>query len=424
MICSAFQKWPGASWSLVRGLLVFLAYLTVAPSSPERPKIRSLHGTVNVFLGNSNGLVAVTDSRLSSAGQARGYGHKLFRVDERTICSVAGTWAIPGYQFSKINFIGAAIISKTMAAFAERIRTAAWFSSLSVNQKLDLVASSVAFRFNVALDLEHIASIRPAALQEIYLTMAGYDRGGLEIVQQALVPTLSKDVIQFIPGQPATSVVKNSLVSKVAGIRDLSESILNNPEKYRSRAGAIARYALAKKQNRTDTLKIPDLIALGLALEKASADSDSSEIGGPPEIAILQNGTISKFDNRFSADEQAKDMAEIQKILVPFHRSGDIEIRGSGHQTFCAVVAGDIGEIFVNGTFSNCTQPLDKIVFANTKFTNVRFTYDGSFFLFGNTNAFDHCVLELGPHADREDPALRALRKAYPSLFVEERENR
>ena len=54
------------------------------------------HGTINIFLANRNGLVAVTDSRLSSNGKAVARGQKLFKVDDHTICAVAGFYMDSG----------------------------------------------------------------------------------------------------------------------------------------------------------------------------------------------------------------------------------------------------------------------------------------------------------------------------------------
>ena len=58
--------------------------------------LESTHGTVNVFLVNKNGLVVVTDSRLSNAAGIVGNGQKLFRIDDRTICTIAGWYSDPG----------------------------------------------------------------------------------------------------------------------------------------------------------------------------------------------------------------------------------------------------------------------------------------------------------------------------------------
>ena len=77
-------------------LLICLALLStaaVAESNAVSPD--QSYGTVNVLLANRNGLVLVTDSMLTKGEQHTPDGVKLFKVDEKTICAVAGLYGIP-----------------------------------------------------------------------------------------------------------------------------------------------------------------------------------------------------------------------------------------------------------------------------------------------------------------------------------------
>src|SRR5258706_9342798 len=50
-----------------------------------------VHGTINVALGNENGIVVLTDSMLTAGAQQRpDPGQKLFKLDDRTVCAIAG----------------------------------------------------------------------------------------------------------------------------------------------------------------------------------------------------------------------------------------------------------------------------------------------------------------------------------------------
>jgi len=61
--------------------------------SPGQTLPSSSHGTVNILLANKNGLVAVTDSMLTfSNGSHQPIGRKLFKIDDRTICTIAGSY--------------------------------------------------------------------------------------------------------------------------------------------------------------------------------------------------------------------------------------------------------------------------------------------------------------------------------------------
>jgi hypothetical protein len=55
------------------------------------------HGTINILLANENGLVAVTDSMLSTPDDRHYPGHqKLFLIDDKTIATMAGSYSRPG----------------------------------------------------------------------------------------------------------------------------------------------------------------------------------------------------------------------------------------------------------------------------------------------------------------------------------------
>jgi 20S proteasome alpha/beta subunit len=55
-----------------------------------------LEGTLNIVLGNSNGIVVGTDSRQTQ--YRNGLAKKLFRIDDYSVCSIAGIGFIPVTQ--------------------------------------------------------------------------------------------------------------------------------------------------------------------------------------------------------------------------------------------------------------------------------------------------------------------------------------
>jgi 20S proteasome alpha/beta subunit len=74
----------------VISLLVILTTPAFASNSRKLQNALS-HGTINILLANDNGIVLVTDSRATALDG----GHfdtsvKLFRLDESTVCSIAG----------------------------------------------------------------------------------------------------------------------------------------------------------------------------------------------------------------------------------------------------------------------------------------------------------------------------------------------
>ena len=78
---------------LLVGLIIIFLNM---PGSAQPGSPRQQHGTVNIVLANPQGMVVVTDSLLSSTNSLPGRGQKLFQIDSRTICTIAGWYSSSG----------------------------------------------------------------------------------------------------------------------------------------------------------------------------------------------------------------------------------------------------------------------------------------------------------------------------------------
>jgi hypothetical protein len=76
-------------------VLVFLS-TSVGAYAQDEADDSLVHGTINIALGNENGIIVLTDSMLTGAtGQLREPGQKLFKLDDRTVCALAGFVSAP-----------------------------------------------------------------------------------------------------------------------------------------------------------------------------------------------------------------------------------------------------------------------------------------------------------------------------------------
>lgn len=91
--------------SLILALAPYMSAQASNPAKVENTKAQEdinpkdqthiTHGTVNVYLANKNGLVVVTDSKLSGDPRVP-FGQKLFKIDDHTICTIAGWFSDSG----------------------------------------------------------------------------------------------------------------------------------------------------------------------------------------------------------------------------------------------------------------------------------------------------------------------------------------
>jgi hypothetical protein len=116
---------------------------TVYTASQATPS--SLHGTVNIILANKNGLIAVTDSRLSSPqGLAMGSAQKLFKLDSKTICTIAGQYSLGGPSQEPNEVLGMALVSRIIA---QLVNDREWSTLTTVTAKSQAIASGLSSSF-------------------------------------------------------------------------------------------------------------------------------------------------------------------------------------------------------------------------------------------------------------------------------------
>lgn len=129
--------------------LLTLPYLALA-QQPLRDADLIVHGTINVALANKNGLVVLTDSVLTdgSGHQLPESGEKLFKLDDRTVCSIAG--------FVSATAPISDLSANTSAIIHEYVSQSARQGPQSIKERLR------ALSFLLNLHLSAIANVRDA----------------------------------------------------------------------------------------------------------------------------------------------------------------------------------------------------------------------------------------------------------------------
>jgi hypothetical protein len=285
--------------------ILFIASLVSASVCVTNAKTTpvSAHGTVNVLLANKNGLVAVTDSRLSSNGQPKGSGQKLFRLDDKTVCTVAGQYFLGGPPNERGETQGMALLSRQIAQITAQPD---WKTLKSVEDKLNAVSHGLALTFGLILTMDNtlLSMSDPRTklpVENIQLTVAGYDLHGLRVAQTVLKSTRDKGASFWTSTPLEVFTVEDSFRYVLAGIRNFDEPILNNPAVAldgisNSDLNAIKVYAQAKNKDGGRSLKLDELKGLGIALAKYSEHRAPNVIGAETQIAYLRDNRVDLFD--------------------------------------------------------------------------------------------------------------------------------
>jgi len=367
-----------------------------------------VHGTINIALGNKNGLVVLTDSMVTSTDATGAHhqlptpGQKLFKLDDRTICSVAGFAAAPAVS---TRFTASDLNTSTSAIIHEYVRQSAPQSRQSIAEKL----RALAFLFEMHLAM--IANVRDAAgsptpidAYRFQFIVAGYDIDDKPKIGRIAL-RMKNNNGSFISEIEDVSLlnVEEELVAQLTGMPDVAAQILQHPES-KPQDAAIKLYAtsLTESGGRSLTLEQMEELAKRLAYYTSKAHE---EVGGPNQVAILQKSQTVKIDQ--------PTFPELPRPLFRFSLVVD------SHFSYSSVVfAKGSPAVFVRCSWVGMQHDLDGHYYIGSEFTKSVLIYDGGDVNLGDTNRVTDSVLLLGPHAILENEAVRRLTGTFSSLRV------
>jgi hypothetical protein len=369
-------------------------------------------------LANKNGLVAITDSRLSSNGVAVGSGQKLFKLDDNTICTIAVEYLVVGPRNAQGEVLGIALVSRSIDQITHDPH---WSELSSVSDKAEVLTNGLALSFQTFIIMAQTAA-RMAGVHgnyELQVSVAGFDASGLHVIQNKLAP----DGVTGLYGSSQLArppvTVGVSFEPFLAGIENYTRPILENPDQpldglSKADSQAIQIYAKARRSDGGTSLTVDQMKGLGVAMEKYSEFRDPNEIGGEVESATVSAGVVTldvppsvNKAGAFPLPNEAKVQLSLL-VDVGFSRFGRAVVVTPG---FLGVLAG--------GSISDAGQQLDRISFSGVTFTNVAFTYAGSgIVLFDPGNKVINSTLELAPGVSPEDRFVRYMLATFPDLHL------
>lgn len=374
-----------------------------------------LRGTINVVLADQLGIVVLTDSMVSEvfsnehgiriSRQRTEPGQKLFRIDDRTVCTIAG-FAAAGTP-SLPDFLNSA--SAIMGRYEDRLKNS---PPLSVSDKLKLL--EIVFSHY----LKGIANIRDSMSGEkdyyFELLIAGYDPDGtpevgrliLQIVseeanrvnaEKVFRPvTLDRRVFPVLSGQP--------LMFLPAGISDVAERLLNSQVPWKIDE-AVATYEESVKLGKP--LTIEQMKALAISLKQHTADA-YKEVGGPNQIAVLSADRVQSFEQ--------PSFPPIPLVGFKFQIFTGMTMNagatGLGPKPYGIIVSGGF-PLFFKNTFTGVQQILDDSYYAGNVFRDCRLIYNGGRVAFETSNQVIDSDLIIGPKARKDSPEIEQLRKNF-----------
>jgi hypothetical protein len=252
-------------------------------------------GTVNIGFANANGIVLLTDSVESSGGRALpDPTQKLFQLDEKTVCSIAGFASETGWVQSQLNTEVAGIV----AAFKDELSRQ---PIPDLDTKLHALGILVGFYIDLVANRREVI-VGPGTPDNYVFEViaAGYDADGKAKIEKLV---LNPVAVQDRDGHkywshttsPEFPRVGEKFVSILGGIPDVSNEILNSPEKFSS-SKIVRRYMSAKKHDGGASLTLDEMTALASYMAAQTHTRYPSLVGPPDQVAVLTGGKIAKLE--------------------------------------------------------------------------------------------------------------------------------
>ncbi len=356
-----------------------------------------VHGTVNIALGNKNGIVVLTDSmQTRGVDQLAEPGQKLFKLDDNTVCAVAGYLSAPT-MMPEIN-------SSTSAIIHEYIKESAGQPPQNIVEKL------VALKYLLISSLSAIANLRdatgmltPIKDYRLQLIVAGYDLDGTAKIGRITFRTSEQTLFSFMD-DVSLDVMTEKLSLKLNGMTDVADELLRHPESHPEDA-VLAQYAGSKQSNEGSSMTVDQLVQLAKRLAFYTSQAHR-EVGGPNQIAVLTGPHNVKLDQQ---------MFQVP-TSSPFHFGVMVDSRFRGANAI--KFEPGVHELFVRCQWVGVRQELSGHLFIQNTFANSMLTYEGGRTNFGNSNQVINSVLVVAPLIRPDDETLKGLATAFKWLRI------
>lgn len=397
------------AYTLAGLLLVGGSSLAQSASSITRYDVTQTRGSVNIIVANGQGLVAVTDSKVTGPGVRPQYKRKLFKIDDHTICTIAGWYSDSGPTIDGIHYPANAAIPNLVEQY---ISLGGVPETSSPEEKLKLLSSVFAFALEAVADIGTAFGEPPPRIRS-ELTISSYVAGTSKILQIDLVPHTDNSRTAYLQENYRSVTGDGGLVYAVAGEGDIAERFFEQPERYHGSDPSMRTYVEAVATDGGKDLSIETLSGVASYLEKLTANDDvySEFVGGELQTARLQREKGIQVSQPYTV-EGGRDP-------VPgFFRRYDSQVSQDGDSGFDT--EWPQAAFVTNSTFIKVSNlSLDNAFLSHNLIQGCVLRYDGSpKFKLDKRNIIQASLLILGPSVDPKSTAITEIIENFPGLRV------
>jgi 20S proteasome alpha/beta subunit len=363
-----------------------------------------IRGTINVVLGNGNGMVVETDSMQtlktsSGSRQLKEPAQKLFVLDDRTVCTIAGFGSINMPSAPDFNTSSPGIIA------LYKLETGDQLNSRPFTQKLRDLSFPFEFYLSTISNLSAVlqGQPRPGAFN-FELLLAGYDSDGTPKIGFLNLKTTvkydgeQKPILETHSDNILVDSVSSQLSYRITGWYDVAQTLLTGTAND-SNDFFLKQYADSLRKDRGASLSLKDMMAIADGVIDKTAQKHP-EVGGEHQVAILANGHILSVTHA-SYPAPTTPPARLTLMMEPVAINDSIAFAGSGF-------------LCIRGHFEKTRVQLDGNYYYSSDFIDATVVYNGGPLNFPRSNHTLRSTLRLGPGANRKSREVQWLLKSFP----------
>ena len=381
-------------------------------------------GTVNIVLANANGIVVLTDSN-QTGHRPNGEpftrpvpGQKLFRIDDRTVCTIAGFGSTSLPNFPEFTSSAAGVLDRYAVVLRSKGGTHGFHEKLT----------SLGFLFRFQLSgIENLQHLHPEQLGDygFELILTGYDTDGTPKIGTIAIRStlLPNGMFSPVLEELKETTVGSELAHATAGIGGADvENILAYPA-HLAEEPEIARYAASKASDHGSSLTTAEMEVLALSLAHHSALDNRQTyfvvhelgspfdfrtfwpVGGQNQIAVLEKESIQTIDQPTLLFEERR----VSMTNFSIVSGGTLEQNSLDDAPLIVFSTPGLIVLYLKERFLGGLIHLDSAYYFEDDFKNATLHYEGGVLAFDPSNRVTDCILSLGPHVNRKSPAVRDL---------------
>jgi hypothetical protein len=388
----------------------------IASLDAKMPR-KMYHGTLNLVLGNANGIIIATDScatkaSINNQGQVikREYElnhQKLFAITDSIVVTIAGYGCVSMNDLPEFTAPAAGLILDYIDEIKAKNHSPSYREVIGTLQHI------------ISFHLTSIANIRgwmdkPLNIKdfldtyEFQMIIIGPNDNNITVTKVIMKMQLQQNkkgspILSSNVSKITQHNITNSFIFETAGWEKPAREMLTNPKNYVAfDHNVISNYIKHINKDGGNSIECKELLDLAKVIFRQN-EKINPGIGGPIQLAIFEKG---------------KMKVNVPNFPRPLGPSIKYSLFKSGGFSNTRLAVTFPPFLFIGTSFDKSGVILDRHYYFGCSFINCNFILNNNVFLFHESNEVVGCELTIQPNVNLNDENVKSIIKRFPNESV------